>query len=605
MGARDRVLRRGQAAGSGKCAAITTTPIPGLKNATPTRKNPRTELNHGANDAAGSARGLLRRDSALHGIGQGVFDRATSRSPLCAKQTFDLAVIGGGINGAAIARDAAMRGLRVALIDRGDFAGATSSRSSKLIHGGFRYLPQGQLRLVYEALRERERLRHVTAPHLVRPLRFLFPLYAGTGGVAGLRWAPGLFLYDLLARTEPAYRHRRLSAAEMTGMEPQLNPAGLQGGALYYDGHGDDARLTLENALDAVLHGAAAVNYVALQGFDRHAGQLTAALVSDVLGADCFALRAGVFVNAAGPWIDDVRRMAEPQAHPTIRLTKGVHLVLGARFPLRNSLVLSDGQGRIVFLIRDADSTLLGTTDTDFAGGRGQVRASAEDVDYLLQVAARALPGAGIGRGDILTTFAGLRALVAGDGTRAPSTVPREELIIKGAGGMVSIAGGKLTTHRRIAERVVDMVCRELGRPVRESPTLSTPLPGARPTPPPAGSGNLIPLPVRTGLAMRYGSRMGKIDALIAQDQHLAEPLSAGCPVIAAEALHAARSEMAQKLEDFMIRRTPMAWRYPAHAAGAAREAARLMGKELGWSTEREASELAEFETALKASRTI
>jgi glycerol-3-phosphate dehydrogenase len=521
------------------------------------------------------------------------------------RETFDVAVIGGGINGAAVARDAAMRGLRVALIDRGDFAGQTSSRSTKLIHGGLRYLPQGQLRLVYEALRERERLSRLTAPHLVRPHCFLFPLYQGQT-VSPFMLSAGLFIYDLLARTPPGHRHRRLSAAQVTAIEPQLTIAGLNGGALYYDGRGDDARLTLENAVDSSLHGAAVANYVALEGFDKDAGKLTAALVRDVLGADCFALSARIFVNAAGPWLDDVRRMAEPGAHPTIRLTKGVHLVLAAASPaLRNSLVLSDGQGRIVFLIRDGGSILLGTTDTDFNGKSDQVRASGEDVDYLLQVVARTLPDAGIGRGAILTTFAGLRALVAGDGTRAPSSVSREELIISGASGMVSIAGGKLTTHRRIAERVVDLICRELGRPVRASPTLSTPLPGARPIPAATFDATLIPAPARTGLAKRYGSRLGMIDALIAQDQHLAQPLCAGCPVLAAEAVHAARSEMAQKLDDFMLRRTPMARCYPAQAAGAARRAARLMGAELGWSAEREELELAEFEAVLKASRTI
>ncbi len=298
--------------------------------------------------------------------------------------------------------------------------------------------------------------------------------------------------------------------------------------------------------------------------------------------------------------------MDEPDAHPTIRLTKGVHLVLAPKsLAVRNSLVLSDGQGRIVFVIRDADSLLLGTTDTDFNGERGQVRACGEDVDYLLQVVARILPGAGIGRGDILTAFAGLRALAGGDGTRAPSSVSREELIIRGRSGMVSIAGGKLTTHRRIAERVVDLICGELGRPVGKSPTLATPLPGARPGCSPVGDKDRIPPAAPSQVGARYGSRIALIDALIAQDQHLAEPLSAGCPVLAAEAVHAARSEMAEKLEDFMIRRTPIARRYPAYAESAAHQAARLMGSELGWSAQREASEVAEFTAALNASRII
>jgi glycerol-3-phosphate dehydrogenase len=524
---------------------------------------------------------------------------------LKASKAFDVAVIGGGINGAAVARDAAMRGLRVALIDRGDFAGQTSSRSSKLIHGGLRYLPQGRLRLVYEALRERERLTRLTAPHLVRPLGFLFPVYAGLT-VSRTALSAGLFIYDLLARTPAAHRHKTLSASQAIAAEPQLKPAGLKGGAFYYDGHGDDARLTLENVLDAVLHGAAAANYLALTGFDKQAGKLKAAAVSDALTGDTFAIAARVFVNAAGPWVDDVRAMDEPGAHPVIRLTKGVHLMLDARrLAVRNSLVLSDGQGRIVFVIRADDSILLGTTDTDFNGERGQVRVVPDDIDYLLQVVARTLPGAALAHADVVSGFAGLRALVAGDGTGPPSSVSREELIISARSGMVSIAGGKLTTHRRIAQRVVDMICHEIGRPEGESPTLATPLPGARPVASPEGHPGPIASSARAGLTARYGSRIALIEALIDLDQQLGQPLSRGCPVLAAEAVHAARSEMAAKLEDFMVRRTTMARRYPAQAQAAASRAAHLMGSELGWSATREASEVAEFTAALKASRIV
>jgi glycerol-3-phosphate dehydrogenase len=521
------------------------------------------------------------------------------------REDFDVAVIGGGINGAAVARDAALRGLRVALIDRGDFAGQTSSRSSKLIHGGLRYLRQGQLRLVYESLRERERLSHLTAPHLVRPIDFLFPVYAGRTVPRLALWA-GLFLYDLLARTPAGQRYKVLDAAQVAALEPHLKTAGLRGGALYYDGHGDDARLTLENVLDAVIHGAAAVNYVGLEGFDKDGDRIEAAMVQDARTAESFPIRARVLVNAAGPWIDDVRAMDERGAPPSIRLTKGVHLVLGAQcVPVRHSLVLSDGHGRIVFVIREGDSILLGTTDTDYSGERSRVRVLREDVDYLLGVVAQSIPDCALGHRDIISSFAGLRALVSGNGAKPPSALPREELIITGKSGMISIAGGKLTTHRRIAQRVADMICRELGRPVRESPTLTTPLPGARTcSQGPVCAGAIAPA-ARAELASRYGSRIALLEALIEKDAGLAQPLAPGCPVLAAEAVHAARFEMALTLEDFMVRRTSMARRYPVHAQAAAHNAAHLMGLELGWDAAREASEIAEFSAALKASREV
>lgn len=436
-------------------------------------------------------------------------DRQLSR---LRRETFDVAVIGGGINGAAVARDAAMRGLRVALIEQGDFAGQTSSRSSKLIHGGLRYVPQGQLRLVYEALRERERLTRLTAPHLVRPISFLFPAYAGVT-VSRLALSAGLFIYDLLARTPSERRHKTLNADGVIALEPGLKAVGLRGGVVYYDAHGDDARLTFENVLDAAIHGAAVANYAALESLDKVANRLRAAHVHDMLTGESFPIRAERFVNATGPWVDDIRRMDDHDAQATIRLTKGVHLIIDrGRLPLRHSLVLSDGHGRIVFLIRDADSILLGTTDTDFSGDRAGVSARPDDVDYLLDVVAMTLPDAGLGRGDIVSSFAGLRALIAGNGRKAPSSVPREEMIVSSGSGMLSIAGGKLTTHRRIAQRVVDTICRELGRPVQRSPTLTTPLPGARPNPQPALRSE-IPDAIRTELALRYGSRITMLEA--------------------------------------------------------------------------------------------
>jgi len=326
-----------------------------------------------------------------------------------ARESFDLAIIGGGINGAAIARDAAMRGLNVALIERGDFAGATSSRSSKLIHGGLRYLPQGELRLVRTALAERERLRRLTAPHLVKPLRFLFPLYRGRGP-GRLALGAGLWLYDLFARTPRAERHRRVNPAHALAAEPMLNPVELAGGAFYYDAGGDDARLTIENVLDAAYHGAAIANYVELERFSHAEGRIAAAEMRDRLGGTHLELRARLFVNAAGPWIDDVRRLDDSAAAPSVRLTKGVHLVIEReRLPVREALVLGDAHGRIIFVIPHGEVVLVGTTDTDFDGDREHVAAELEDVEYLLGVVEQSLPGATLTPADVAVSWRKMR----------------------------------------------------------------------------------------------------------------------------------------------------------------------------------------------------
>ncbi|MGH7815573.1 MAG: FAD-dependent oxidoreductase [Candidatus Binataceae bacterium] len=517
-------------------------------------------------------------------------------------EEFDLAVIGGGINGAAIARDAAMRGLAVALIERGDFAGATSSRSSKLIHGGLRYLPQFQFKLVRSALRERERLRRLTAPHLVRPARFLFPIYRGRGA-GRLAMAIGLSLYDIFARTPRAERHHSLSAAAALALEPALASAGLTGGATYYDAWADDARVTFENILDADLHGAAIANYAGVEGFVRAGGRIAAAGVRDSIGGGTFELRAKVFVNAAGPWIDEIRRMDDPGARPSVRLTKGVHLVFPrAAMPVREWLVLGAAGGRIVFAMPHERYVLAGTTDTDYAGDPAAVAAEPADVGYLLQVLAESLPGIKLKPEQVATSFAGLRALIRTDnGANAPSSVPREEVIVESASGLIAIAGGKLTTHREIAERVAGLVLARLGRPAGRCPTLDTPLPGARP---PEIDGQRaddeavmasLPEESRAILIARHGTRAAIVARVAAERPELANPLAPGCGAIGAEAAYAARAEMAQSLEDFIVRRASISWRWPGEAIAAAPIAAKIMAAELGWDAARERDEVERF----------
>jgi glycerol-3-phosphate dehydrogenase len=533
--------------------------------------------------------------------GENPLDRARSIARLRGAE-FDLAVIGGGINGAAVARDAAMRGLGVALVDRGDFAGGTSSRSSKLIHGGFRYLPQGQLKLVYEALRERERLRRRTAPHLVKPIRFLFPIYRGRG-FGRFTMSMGLWLYDLFARMPRAQWHRSLSAARVRELEPALARANLTGGSLYYDAWADDARITFENILDAAIHGAAVANYASVQGFARDAqGRLAAMTVNDLASGATFALRARVFVNAGGPWVDHLRRLDDPAARNCVRLTKGVHLVFPrTTLPVHDSLVLADERGRIVFVMPHDSYVLVGTTDTDYGGDPAAVAADKTDIAYLIGVLGESLPGIKLSAEDVASSFAGLRALVEnGAEAEAPSSVPREEIILESASGMLTVAGGKLTTHREIAEKLVTRVMKDLGRAPGVCPTRATPLPGARAD----GVGIIradaealatLPRVAREILIARYGTRAGIPAQIAATRPDLAAPLASGLPVIGAEVIHAVRNEMVSGLADFMVRRTAMSWRYPLEAETAAPLVAQLMASELGWDAARQARELAEF----------
>jgi glycerol-3-phosphate dehydrogenase len=521
-----------------------------------------------------------------------------------ARESFDLCVIGGGINGAAIARDAAMRGLSVALVEAGDFAGATSSRSSKLIHGGFRYLPQGQFLLVYHALRERERLRNLTAPHLVRPIRFLFPVYRGRG-FDRFTMAAGLWLYDLFAWTPREQRHRNLNAAAALEREPALARAGLTGAALYYDAWADDARITFENALDAGLHGAAVANYVRVESLTHSDGRIGAAAVHDQLGERSFDLRASAFVNAAGPWVDDVRRMDDPAVEPSVRLTKGVHLVFPvSALPVRESLVLGDEAGRIVFVMPHDRYVLVGTTDTDFDGDRRAVSADRADIAYLLGVLADSLPSISLSEEDVASSFAGLRALVIDDATkRSPSAVPREEVILESASGMLSVAGGKLTTHREIAEKVVDRVLKKLGRSAGASPTRTAKFPGARVVDQQDDALMRLDRDVGDFLVRRYGTRAELVARIALAEPELAQPLAPQCPALGAEVIHAIRNEMAHGVADFLVRRTALVWRYPVEAEAAAPAVARIMAAELGWDRAREEAELAGFVGDLRRRR--
>lgn len=390
---------------------------------------------------------------------------------------FDLLVVGGGINGAGIARDAALRGLSVALVERDDFASGTSSRSSRLVHGGVRYLEHGFFHLVFEASRERRTLLRI-APHLVRPLQFTWPVYAG----ARLpRWKilAGLWLYDVLALFRNVARHHGLSAEGVLAEEPQLERAGLTGGALYFDAATDDALLTVANVVDAATAGAVVLNHAECSAlrFDGHL--VCGARVRDRFTGASIDVSASMVVNATGPWTDALRRLESAWSSPAVLGTKGVHVAVPAkRVGNRRAVtLLSPRDGRVMFVLPAGEHTIIGTTDTETHEHPEQVRATRADVRYLLDSANGIFPGARLTDDDVVCAWAGIRPLIASKNVSDPASASREHEIGVGPRGVIAISGGKLTTYRSMAAEVVDLAQRRLGRRVTPSITARRQLP--------------------------------------------------------------------------------------------------------------------------------
>lgn len=367
--------------------------------------------------------------------------------------TFDLLIVGGGIVGSGIAWDASLRGLSCALIEQGEFASGTSSKTTKLIHGGLRYLEQLDFGLVRESLKERQTLFRI-APQLVRPLPFLIP-------VRGRNPRPwplvrfGIALYDWLAGPPPKQRHRFLRGNEAEKAEPALQGGKVERAAVYTDGQMDDAGLVLAVMEAAERSGAVLANHVCVVGWRMEQGRVQGAEVQDAQGGGRFSIRARQVVNATGPWADRLRRLADPNAPAIVRPSKGIHLVYPS-LGLRHALVLSSQRdGRIFFLIPWKGQTLIGTTDTDYEGDPGRAEATPEEVEYLIEGTNRCLPSLNIRRDKVISTFAGVRPLVAREG-KDPWAISRRHLIHEDPNGLVSVVGGKFTTFRKIAEEVVD-----------------------------------------------------------------------------------------------------------------------------------------------------
>ncbi len=499
--------------------------------------------------------------------------RRAHRLQALAAERFDVVVIGGGITGAGVARDAARRGLRVALVEAEDFAAGTSSRSSRLIHGGVRYLEHGYLHLVWESSRERRRLlQH--APHLVRPLQFTWPVYRGAR-VKRWQLAAALTMYDALAMFRNVGRHRRLGATGVLEHEPSLAREGLLGGATYWDAATDDSRLTLANVLDAAANGAVVMNHAPVRSLSYASpnGPADGVILQDLLGGASVHVRARLVISCVGPWTDEIARLEDSAAGPAVRGTKGVHIAVPASRVGNVAAVTmtSPDDGRVMFTLpASGGMTIIGTTDTATDEHPASVRASRADVRYLLSACNRFFPEARLTEGDVVSAWAGIRPLVAKGNTGDPSSASREHAVRLSARGVLTATGGKLTTYRAQAQQIVDAALKQLGISARACDTATAPLPAARPEQ--KGSD------VR--LVAELGWRESDVDQAVTQ-------------------------EFAESLADVMIRRTFLAFELKDQGRAIATRIARRMAPHLGWTDAGITQAVREYHAALDRIFTI
>jgi glycerol-3-phosphate dehydrogenase len=536
-------------------------------------------------------------------------DRSTALDRL-AGDHFDVLIVGGGITGTGVALDAAARGLRTALVERDDFASGTSSKSSKLVHGGLRYLEQREFGLVYEALAERQiALRN--APHLVHVLPFLVPILTRDGLVdrrIARLLGTAMWMYDLTGGLRIRKLHERISKADALAHMPTLRDQNLAGAYLYYDAQTDDARLTLTVARTAARHGATVVNHARVDGLLKDPdGRVRGARV--VADGREIEVRAACVVNAAGVWSDDVRALDEGVNPGSIRPAKGVHITIPWS-KVRNdiaAIVPVRQDRRSVFVVPWGDFTYVGTTDTDYEGPLDDPQCDASDVAYLLGALNGALTEP-ITEADVVGTWAGLRPLLRAAGSARTADLSRRHGVHVSEGGVVTITGGKLTTYRRMAADTVDEVQRRLGgRPTR-SPTKRLPLLGGEDfTPAPATNRAVAATEgeptLHEHLAGRYGTEAGAVLALAAADPSLRGPLVPGLPYVRAEALYAVRHEMARTLDDVLSRRTRARLLARDASAAAARDVARLLANELGWDDAEIDGQVAAYRALVDAER--
>ncbi|HET8980085.1 MAG TPA: glycerol-3-phosphate dehydrogenase/oxidase [Solirubrobacteraceae bacterium] len=521
------------------------------------------------------------------------------------EETFDVVVIGGGATGTGCALDAATRGLSVALVEARDFAAGTSSRSSKLIHGGLRYLEQMEFHLVREALRERSLLLNVIAPHLVQPVSFLYPLKHRVWERAYI--GSGMLLYDELGGHKGMRRHRHLTKRGALKVAPALRPDTLVGALQYDDCQVDDARHTVTVARTAARYGAAVTNSASVVGFLRESGRVTGVRVRDHVSGEELEVAARCVINATGVWTDDVQHMVGERGKFHVTASKGIHLVVPRdRLQLDTGLILRTEKS-VLFVIPWGRHWLIGTTDTEWKLDKAHPAASRADIDYVLDHL-NAVIEQPLGHDDVQGVYAGLRPLLTGESENT-SRLSREHAVAVPVPGLVAVAGGKYTTYRVMAQDAVDTAVRGLDQYVPQSVTHVTPLLGAdgfhamwnaRHT-----------LARRSGLHVariehllhRYGTRTPELLELIEQRRELAQPLPGADSYLSVEAIYAASHEGALHVDDVLARRTRISIESWDRGEAAAEPVARLMGEVLGWSAEQVGQEIAVYHARVAAER--
>ncbi len=518
-----------------------------------------------------------------------------------AGQPLDLLVIGGGITGCGLARDAALRGLAVGLVEKADFASGTSSRSSKLVHGGVRYLAYGDVALVRESAHERKVLGTI-APHLVHPLPFVFPLFKGDS-TAKMR--VGFTMFDKLAGSAPHQRHRVLKAGEIRELVPALREP-LTGGFQFMEYITDDARLTLENAISAARHGALVANYAAVTAFLVEDGRLVGARVRDELDGSTRDVRAAVVVNATGPWAEETIALGDSPAPKHVLPSKGIHLLFHAeRLPLQGAVALKSPAGREGFAIRRWSYVYVGTSDEAYQGRLDQPVADRAAVDDVLRMTQDCFPSLQLTDADIVATWAGLRPLIAEEG-KVPRDTSRHDEVWRSPEGLLTIVGGKLTTYRRMGERVLEHVGRELGRELGDGErTAVVPLPGAelggedfdafRGATEAALAARGVSPAAAERITWLYGAQAADLLRLGETDPAWLEPLAPGSAAVRGEVKLAADQGMALTLADILDRRTGLLLFSDDHGLAAAPAAATIAADLLGWSEADTTGQLASY----------
>ena len=523
-------------------------------------------------------------------------------------EEFDILVIGGGVTGAGIALDAATRGLKVALVESQDYAAGTSSRSSKLIHGGLRYLEQYDFKLVREALHERELMVTTQAPHLVKPLSFLYPLHSKIRERTYV--GAGIFLYDILRGLQRALpNHKHLSHKRVQAAAPCLDPKIVLGGIEYFDAQVDDARHTMMILRTAGLYGATLTNHTRVESLIRNGETVVGAEVTDLDTGKRINVRAKSTIMAAGIWSNELHERFGIEGNYSVRMSKGVHIVV-PRSAIESSVgMILKTEVSVLFVIPwTADKWLIGTTDTDYTGDRTNPLPDAADIDYIIEQVNKVLLKP-ISRSDLLGAYAGLRPLVSSEKASSTTKVSREHIVDHPVPGFVSIAGGKYTTYRVMAKDAVDASVSDLGRDVPESVTRDTPILGADGFHALVNSADRLATDLGISseevlrLLNRYGSDIFEFAEILNSHPELRQPVSEHAQYLGVEIYFAASHEGAMSVSDVLLRRTRIFFESGDYGLSSTARVAEIISPLLGWSAEQAQASIREYEDLVQAER--